>query len=94
MLLWLLRESSCIYDFFSKEERKRVGQRMAELHRANRLAKMLFAVDIHSSLEIAVKNFLRSKKEVMETPDRHRARLCVPVFGALAVGLHRHRGVV
>ena len=29
---------------------------------------MLFAVDIHSSLEIAVKNFLRSKKEVMETP--------------------------
>lgn len=68
MLLWLLRESSCIYDFFSKEERKRVGQRMAELHRANRLAKMLFAVDIHSSLEIAVKNFLRSKKEVMETP--------------------------
>ena len=57
-----------LYDFKGKEERKRVGQRMAELHRANRLAKMLFAVDIHSSLEIAVKNFLRSKKEVMETP--------------------------
>ena len=68
MMLWLLRESSCLFDLFSKEELKTVGRRMAEMHQSSMLAKTLYMIDIHRSLEVGAKNFLRSKKDVMATP--------------------------
>ena len=68
LMLWLLRESSCLYDFFSKEELKRVAQRMTQLYQTNAMARAILAIDIHRAPEIAVKNFLRGKKEAFSTP--------------------------
>lgn len=68
LMLWLLRESSCLYDLFSKEELKRVAERNIELLENNELAKSLYGVNVHKSIETGIKNFLKLKKEVMATP--------------------------
>ncbi|WP_066073102.1 hypothetical protein [Neobacillus soli] len=68
LMLWLLRESGCLYDLFSKIELKRVAERMIEMLDSSALAKQIYPVIIHKSIETAVKNFLNMKKEVMSTP--------------------------
>lgn len=67
LMLWLMRESSCLFDLFSKAELKKACQRMADVRQNSTLAKEIYGVNIHHSLEIAAKNFLRGKKEVMST---------------------------
>jgi len=68
LMLWLLRESGCFYDLFSKVELKRVAERMYELLDSSFLAKQVYPIQIHKSIETAIKNFLKIKKEVMSTP--------------------------
>ena len=43
-MLWLLRESSCFYDLFSKEEQKYLTSRINELYLNSLLAKTLLSV--------------------------------------------------
>lgn len=68
LMLWLLRESGCLYDLFSKEELKRVAERIYELNDASALARQVYEIRIHKSLETGIKKFLKMKKEVMTTP--------------------------
>lgn len=80
LMLWLLRESGCFHDFFSKEDLKRIAERMSELFESNSLAKKVFGVEIHESLEIAVKSFLNMKKEIMTTPTGIGINFAFPIF--------------
>jgi hypothetical protein len=67
-MLWLLRESSCLNEIFTKKELENVLIRVNELYRSNPLAKSLFEICIHHMTETAVKNFLFLKKRLMKTP--------------------------
>ena len=49
-MLWLLRESSCFYDLFSREEQKYLTSRINELYLNSLLAKTLLSVSIHNAL--------------------------------------------
>jgi hypothetical protein len=66
--LWLLRESACLNEIFTKKELDNVLIRFNELYQSSRLAKRLFEVCIHHMAETAVKNFLSFKKQIMSTP--------------------------
>ncbi len=66
--LWLLRESACLSEIFSKKELDNVLIRFNELYQSSKLANMLFHVCIHHMAETAIKNFLSFKKQVMSTP--------------------------
>ncbi|MBU3143821.1 hypothetical protein [Clostridium sp. CF012] len=80
LMFWLLRESGCLYDIFSKEEFKRVVTRMNEIFECNYLAKQVFPINIHKSIEMLVKNFLTFKKQVMSTPTGTGVNFIFPVF--------------
>lgn len=67
-MLWLLRESSCIQDIFSKNELERVAERVNELCENNTLAKILFEIHIYHGVEVAIKGFLNMKKNAIKTP--------------------------
>ncbi|MBS4175266.1 hypothetical protein [Bacillus sp. FJAT-49736] len=67
-MLWLLRESGSLYDLFTKEELKHVATRVYELLTNSSLGKLILPIDIHKTVETAVKNFLKIKKEMMSTP--------------------------
>jgi hypothetical protein len=66
--LWLLRESACLSEIFTKKELDNVLIRFNELYQSNRLAKRLYGVCIHHMAETAIKNFLSFKKQLMSTP--------------------------
>ena len=66
-MLWLLRESGCMHDFFSQNELEKVADRMNELYQSSSLAKAVFPIRIHRGIEIAVKQFLRTKKKIIKT---------------------------
>lgn len=80
LMLWLLRESGCLYDLFSREELKRVAARIYELLDSSSLAKVVLPINIHKSFETAVKNFLKIKKEVMSTPSGSGINFIFPVI--------------
>jgi len=80
LMLWLLRESGCLYDIFSKEELKRVVDRINEIFESNSLAKQVLPVNIHKSIEMSVKNFLTIKRQVMSTPIGTGSNFTFPVF--------------
>lgn len=66
-MLWLLRESGCMHDLFSRNELEKVASRMDKLCRNSLLAKTVFQIRIHRGFEIAIKEFLRMKKAVFRT---------------------------
>lgn len=66
-MIWLLRESGCMHDFFSRNELEKVNARMNELYQSVLLAKVLFPIQIHHGIEIAIKQFLHMKKRFVET---------------------------
>lgn len=80
LMLCLLRESGCLYDIFSREDLKRVADRINELFESNYLAKQVLTVNIHKSIETAIKNFLMMKKEVMSTPLASGINFIYPFF--------------
>jgi len=80
LMIWLLRESGCLYDLFSKEELKHVSVRLYELYDTNSLGKLVFPINIHKTVEYAVKNFLKVKREVMSTPSGSGIAFVFPVI--------------
>ncbi|ETI66521.1 hypothetical protein [Neobacillus vireti] len=80
LMLWLLRESGCIHDFFSREELKRVAERIFELQGSSSLAKQVFPITIHKTIEMGIKNFLKSKKDVMSTASGSGINFVFPVI--------------
>lgn len=78
LLLWLLRECACIYDFFSLEEQQKVESRMFELGSGNGLYRGILALEFHRSLERLTKNFLELKKEIFKNPTMEGINLVFP----------------
>lgn len=66
-MLWLLRESSCFYDLFSKEEQKYLTSRINELYLNSLLAKTLLSVSIHNALDSAALELFSKKKAIFST---------------------------
>lgn len=66
-LLWLLRESGCLPDLFSRNELDLVAARMNELDPSNSLAHTLFPIQIYRGWEFAIKHVLRMKKTFIRT---------------------------
>ncbi|PKR84831.1 hypothetical protein [Heyndrickxia camelliae] len=80
LMLWLLRESGSIYDLFSKEELKHVAERIYKLYNDSSLGKTVFPISIHNTVEYAVKNFLKMKKEIMTTPSGSGVAFVFPII--------------
>lgn len=80
IMIWLLRESGCIYDLFSKEELKHVAARIYELYDNTSLGRVIFPINIHKTVEYAVKNFLKMKKEMMSTPSGSGINFVFPII--------------
>ncbi|MGL4108733.1 hypothetical protein [Clostridium sp. LP20] len=66
-IIWLLRESACLQDIFSKSELERVAIRINELVESVPLVKRLFEINIYHGVEIAVKSFLNMKKNAISS---------------------------
>lgn len=66
-MLWLLRESGCMHDFFSRNELDIVSARMYKLYQGAPLATALYPIRIHRGIELAVKQFFRMKKGAVKT---------------------------
>lgn len=79
-MLWLLRESGCIHDLFSRNELQKVASRMYELYRSSSLAKTLFTIKIRREMKMAVKEFLRVKKAVITTPFGSGVNFSFPIL--------------
>ena len=66
-MLWLLRESGCMHDVFSRNELEKINTRMHDLYRSNLWAKSLFWIQIHHGMELGIKQFLQMKSKFMKT---------------------------
>ncbi|WNS44733.1 hypothetical protein [Paenibacillus sp. MMS20-IR301] len=66
-MLWLLRESGCMHDFFSRNELEQINTRMHDLYVSNLWAKSLFRTQIHHGFELGVKQFLQLKSKLVKT---------------------------
>ncbi|MEF2965351.1 GPP34 family phosphoprotein [Paenibacillus sp. M1] len=67
-MLWLLRESGCMHDLFSRNELDQVSAKMYELFSSNQLAKALLPIRIRHGFEMAAKQLLHMKTRAIKTP--------------------------
>lgn len=79
-MIWLLRESSCLHDIFSKKELETVAIRINELSESVPIEKILFEISIYHGVEIAVKEFFNIKKNAMKTPTGIGVNFIFPVI--------------
>lgn len=77
-LVWLLRETGCLYDVFSSEEQVRLNERMVELAAGNRLYRMIWQKEFRNGLERFAGNFLRAKKNLFKNPYLEGVNLLFP----------------
>ena len=66
-MFWLLRESGCIYDFFSAKEIQALYQNMTTVYMGNSLAKLLIPLNIKRAYESFAHKYLVKKKELFST---------------------------
>ncbi|GGA48877.1 hypothetical protein [Paenibacillus physcomitrellae] len=66
-MLWLLRESGCMHDLFSRNEIETAGEKMGALYRGNPLAKQLYMLRVRRGIEMAYKQFLKFKSRAVRT---------------------------
>lgn len=66
-MIWLLRESGCLHDVFSNKELEGLSIRINNLYESEYLAKIIFEVNIHETIELIVKNFLDIKKRIIKS---------------------------
>ncbi|MCA1295384.1 hypothetical protein LBW89_20460 [Paenibacillus sp. alder61] len=79
-MLWLLRESGCMHDLFSRNELERVAVRMNELHKNNPLARQVYPIRIRHGWELAVKRLLRAKTQFVKTPVGSGVNFIFPIM--------------
>ena len=87
-MLWLLRESSCFYDLFSREEQKYLTSRINELYLNSLLAKTLLSVSIHNALDSAATWALFEKESDFFHPARYRGSISGSVYGTFQCRFH------
>ena len=69
LMMWLLKESSCLYDLFSEEELNILANSYNELLQEHALAKEVFHINIHKTREKFIKSFLKTKRKIISTPE-------------------------
>ncbi|VYU43658.1 hypothetical protein [Clostridium tertium] len=67
-MLWLLRESGCMQDVFSKGDLEIIYNKMNLLFINNKFSKELYNISIYHGLEMAIKGFINMKKNAIKTP--------------------------
>ncbi|MDV4149418.1 hypothetical protein R0131_01070 [Clostridium sp. AL.422] len=67
-ILWLLRESGCMQDVFSKGDLELISEKIHNLAVKDKLSKKLYDIHIYHGVEMAVKGFLNIKKNAVKTP--------------------------
>lgn len=80
LMLYLLKESGCVHDLFTKEELRRVGERINEILQSNSPVKPVFEVNIHKTIETTAKNFLKMKKVAIATPTGSGLNFAFPII--------------
>lgn len=79
-MLWLLRESGCLLDFFSRNEMEQVSAKMIALYKGNALAQVLYATQIRRGMELGIKQYFRMKKKAIKTPVGSGLNFVFPVL--------------
>lgn len=79
-MLWLLKESGCMQDVFSKSDLELVQDKVNNLVISNKFNKGLYSTKIHHGLEIAVKGFLNMKKNAIKTPTGTGINFVIPIL--------------
>lgn len=80
LILWLLRESACMKDFFSKSEIKLIEEKMNKVYSVNKIARELYRINIYHGMELAAKGFLSMKKNAMSTPTGTGVSFIFPII--------------
>lgn len=79
-MLWLLRESGCMHDLFSRNELDQVTRRMVSLMQSRPLAKTLYPLRIRRGFEIAGKQLLQFKKRAVSTQAGSGVNFLFPIL--------------
>lgn len=79
-LLWLLRESGCMHDLFSRNELVQVTAKMVNLMQNDPLAKLLYPLRIRRGTEIAVKQLMQFKKRAVSTQTSSGVNFLFPIL--------------
>lgn len=79
-MIWLLRESGCLYDIFSKEEMKRVVVKINEIYHTDSFAKALFPIQRQDTINKIASSFIKKKKEVLNTSTGVGVTFAFPFF--------------
>ncbi|GIP55361.1 hypothetical protein [Paenibacillus vini] len=79
-MLWLLRESGCMHDLFSRNELDQVTRKMVSLMQSRPLAKTLYPLRIRRGFEIAVKQLLQFKKRAVSTQAGSGVNFLFPIL--------------
>lgn len=77
-LIWLLRESGCLYDIFSSAEQVRLNERMVELTAEDTFYQIIWQKEFHNGLESLAGNFLRLKENLFKNPYLEGVNLMYP----------------
>lgn len=67
-MLWLLRESGCMQDVFSKGDLEIIYNKINLLFISNKFSKELYNISIYHGLEMTIKGFINMKKNAIKTP--------------------------
>lgn len=79
-LLWLLRESGCMHDLFSRNELEQVTGKMVRLMQKDPLAKVLYPIRIRLGFEAAAKQLLQFKKGAVSTQAGSGVNFLFPIL--------------
>lgn len=79
-MIWLLRESGCLYDIFSKEEMNRVVVKINELYHTDLFVKTLFPIQMQDKLNKIASSLIKKKKELLSTSTGVGVTYAFPFF--------------
>lgn len=80
IMLWLLRESGCMQDVFSKVDLEIIQKKMTNLYIRDKFLKNLYDIHINHGIEMAIKGFLNMKKNAIKTPIGTGINFVLPVL--------------
>lgn len=79
VLIWLLRESSVIHDFFSEKEIPQFQERMRQAYQATELGRLLMPCAIHNATESSLKRLLKFRDKFVSTDFGTGLNFLIPV---------------
>lgn len=77
-LLWLLRETGCLHDFFSIKEQEDLQKRLLELSVGDEKYNALLNFEFHNSFVTSYLNFLKKKSNFFKNPYLEGVALVFP----------------